>query len=34
VVAALADFYDSLNPAQQQKVRDYIEGRGRWFWNR
>jgi protein CpxP len=34
VVTALADFYDSLNPAQQQKVRDYIEGRGRWFWNR
>ena len=34
VVAALADFYDSLNPAQQQKMRDYIEGRGRWFWNR
>jgi periplasmic protein CpxP/Spy len=31
VVAALASFYDSLNPAQQQKVRDYMEGRGRWF---
>jgi Spy/CpxP family protein refolding chaperone len=31
VIAALADFYDSLNPAQQQKVRDYMEARGRWF---
>jgi Spy/CpxP family protein refolding chaperone len=31
VIAALADFYNSLNPAQQQKVRDYMEGRGRWF---
>ncbi|HPW30619.1 MAG TPA: Spy/CpxP family protein refolding chaperone [Rhodoferax sp.] len=31
VIAALADFYDSLNPAQQQKVRDYMEGRGHWF---
>lgn len=31
VIAALADFYDSLNPVQQQKVRDFMEGRGRWF---
>lgn len=32
VIAALADFYDSLNPAQQQKVRDFMEHRGgRWF---
>jgi Spy/CpxP family protein refolding chaperone len=31
VIAALADFYNSLNPAQQQKVRDYMDGRGRWF---
>jgi hypothetical protein len=31
VIAAVADFYDSLNPAQQQKVRDFMEGRGRWF---
>ncbi|MDP3653251.1 MAG: Spy/CpxP family protein refolding chaperone [Rhodoferax sp.] len=31
VLAALADFYDHLTPAQQQKVRDYMEGRGRWF---
>ncbi len=31
VIAALADFYDSLNPAQQQKIRDFMDGRGRWF---
>ncbi len=31
VIAALADFYNSLNPTQQQKVRDFMEGRGRWF---
>lgn len=31
VIAALADFYNSLNASQQQKVRDYMDGRGRWF---
>ncbi len=31
VVTALAAFYDSLNPAQQQKVRDFMEGRHGWF---
>jgi len=31
VIAAMADFYNSLNPAQQQKVRDYMDGRGHWF---
>jgi Spy/CpxP family protein refolding chaperone len=31
VIGALADFYDSLNAAQQQKVRDYMEGRSHWF---
>lgn len=31
VIAALADFYNSLSTAQQQKVRDYLDGRGRWF---
>jgi Spy/CpxP family protein refolding chaperone len=31
VIVALGDFYDSLNPAQQQKVRDLMERRGRWF---
>jgi Spy/CpxP family protein refolding chaperone len=32
VIAALAEFYNSLNPAQQQKLRDFMDGRGRWFW--
>jgi protein CpxP len=31
VIAAMADFYNSLNPAQQQKVRGYLDGRGHWF---
>lgn len=31
VIAALADFYDSLNPVQQQKVRDFMVHRGGWF---
>ena len=31
VIAALADFYDSLNPAQQQKVRDFLAHRGHRF---
>ena len=31
VVASLAAFYDSLNPMQQQKVRDFLEGRHGWF---
>ena len=31
VVAALGDFYDSLNPEQQAKVREFMQrGRGRW----
>ena len=31
VIAAAADFFDNLNPAQQQKVREFMErGRGRW----
>jgi len=30
VVAALGDFYDSLNAAQQQKVRDFMQRRGGW----
>lgn len=33
VVAALGDFYDSLNPAQQAKVREFMDKRGRW-WHR
>jgi Spy/CpxP family protein refolding chaperone len=32
VVAALAAFYDSLNPAQQQRIRDLMDGGRRgWF---
>jgi Spy/CpxP family protein refolding chaperone len=30
VIAALADFYDGLDPAQQQKVRDFLQRRGGW----
>jgi periplasmic protein CpxP/Spy len=30
VVAAMADFYDSLRPEQQAKVREYLQKRGRW----
>lgn len=31
-LAALATFYDSLNPAQQQRVRDFMDsGRRGWF---
>ena len=33
VLAAMADFYDSLNPEQQQKVRDFMERR-RHGWGR
>lgn len=31
VIAAAADFYDSLNPGQQQKVRDRLVRRSGWF---
>ena len=30
VIAALGDFYDSLNPTQQQKVRAFMQHRGGW----
>ena len=30
VITAMADFYDSLNAAQQQKVRDFMQRRGGW----
>ena len=34
VIAALGDFYDSLNPGQQAKVREFMQHRrGRW-WHR
>ena len=31
VIAAMGNFYNSLNSAQQQKVREYMDGRGHWF---
>lgn len=33
VVEALAEFYDSLNPAQQAQVREFLDKRGR-AWGR
>ena len=30
VIAALAAFYDGLNPVQQQKVRDFMDKRHGW----
>jgi periplasmic protein CpxP/Spy len=33
VIAAFGEFYDSLNPAQQAKVRDFLQGRHGW-WHR
>jgi len=33
MIGAFADFYDSLNPAQQQQVRERLQHRGRW-WGR
>lgn len=34
VIAALADFYDSLNPAQQAKVREFMQHRRGHWWHR
>ena len=31
VINAMADFYDSLNPEQQQKVRDFMQRRRGWM---
>ena len=31
VIAAAGDFYDSLNPTQQQKVRDFMQRRHGWW---
>jgi periplasmic protein CpxP/Spy len=31
LIAAAADFYDSLDPAQQQKLRERLQKRHRWF---
>lgn len=33
VIAAMADFFDSLTPAQQAKVREAMQGRHGW-WHR
>ena len=32
VIAALGDFYDSLTPAQQQKVREHLQRAGEHRW--
>lgn len=32
VVAAMADFYDSLKPEQQARVREFMASRGRHGW--
>ncbi|MBI2771256.1 MAG: Spy/CpxP family protein refolding chaperone [Burkholderiales bacterium] len=34
VIAALGDFYDSLNPAQQVKVREFMQRRHGGWWHR
>ena len=34
VIAALGDFYDSLNPAQQATVREFMQRRRGHWWNR
>lgn len=34
MLSALADFYDSLTPAQQQQVREKMDRRGRSWWGR
>lgn len=31
VIAAAGDFYDSLNPEQQSKVRGFMQKRGGWW---
>ena len=34
VISAAGDFYDSLSPEQQQKVRDRMDRRGHGWWGR
>lgn len=34
VIAAMGDFYDSLRPEQQQKVRDFMNKRGHRGWGK
>ena len=31
VITAAANFFDALNPAQQQQVRDFMQHRGGWW---
>ncbi len=31
VIAAMADFFDSLSPAQQKELRDHLNKGHRWF---
>ena len=31
LIGAIADFYDSLDPAQQQQLREHMQQRRRWF---
>ncbi len=31
IIAAMADFFDSLSPAQQQELREHLQMRHRWF---
>lgn len=34
VIAAFGDFFDSLSPAQQTKVREFMQNRHRGWWHR
>lgn len=34
MLSAFGDFYDSLNPEQQQQVREKLERRGHGWWGR
>lgn len=34
VIAAFGDFFDSLSPAQQTKVRDFLQNRHHGWWHR
>lgn len=34
VIAAFGDFYDSLTPPQQAKIREFLDRRGHGWWRR
>jgi len=34
VIAAFGDFFDSLSPAQQAKVREFLQHRHHGWWHR